>query len=353
MQLTSLTMEELNIPFKVQFQHSSAARSSTEAVLVTAKTLDGAQGLGEGCPRSYVTGETLATVQKFFAAHHHEFIKIDSVDALRVWVDRNAAEIDKNPAAFCAVELALLDALAKTTGQSVETLLSLPKLSGEFQYTGVLGVKKPTHFQAQFQQYLDMGFRDFKVKVFGEPAIDRANAETLKAYSHDNIRIRLDANNLWSSPKEAIEYIRDLNFPIFAVEEPVAAFDYDGCKKIFEQLETAIILDESFTREEMFQYIQGSPASWIVNLRISKMGGLIRSLKVAAKARTLNIPIIIGAQVGETSILTRAALTVANAYRDNLLAQEGAYGTHLLEHDVMDRPIMFGREGVLQASSCK
>lgn len=350
MKLTSLTMEELNIPFKMQFQHSSAARYSTEAVLVTAKTIEGAQGLGEGCPRSYVTSETLATVQEFFAAHHNKFLKIGSLEALRVWIDSNVAEIDKNPAAFCAVELALLDVLAKEAGQSVEALLALPELTGEFQYTGVLGIKNPEHFRAQLQQYLDLGFRDFKVKVFGESAIDQTNTETLKACGHDDIRVRLDANNLWSSPSEVIEYIRDLNFPIFAVEEPLGSFDYDGCRAVFEQLETAVILDESFTREEMFQHIQGSPAPWIVNLRISKMGGLIRSLAVAARARNLNIPIIIGAQVGETSILTRAALTIANAYRDNLIAQEGAYGTHLLENDVIDPPIMFGQRGILNAS---
>ena len=64
------------------------------------------------------------------------------------------------------------------------------------------------------------------------------------------------------------------------------------------------------------------------------MGGILRSLAIAEEAKARGIPIIIGAQVGETSILTRAALTVANQYRDILLAQEGAFGTYLLEHDI-------------------
>ena len=59
---------------------------------------------------------------------------------------------------------------------------------------------------------------------------------------------------------------------------------------------------------------------------------------------------IVGAHVGETSLLTRAALSVANAYRDILVAQEGAFGTHLLEHDVVDPPLMFGAGGVLDAA---
>jgi len=41
------------------------------------------------------------------------------------------------------------------------------------------------------------------------------------------------------------------------------------------------------------------------------MGGILRSLAIAEQAKQIGIPIIIGAQVGETSILTRAALTLA------------------------------------------
>jgi hypothetical protein len=80
------------------------------------------------------------------------------------------------------------------------------------------------------------------------------------------------------------------------------------------------------------------------------MGGLLRSLAVAQRAKEVGIPIIIGAQVGETSILTRVALTVANRYRDILLAQEGAFGTLLLERDLCEPPLMFGAAGRLDAN---
>jgi L-Ala-D/L-Glu epimerase len=51
--------------------------------------------------------------------------------------------------------------------------------------------------------------------------------------------------------------------------------------------------------------------------------------------------------VGETSLLTRAALTVAAQAHDLLLAQEGAFGTHLLAADVCEEPLMFGAGGQL------
>ena len=79
------------------------------------------------------------------------------------------------------------------------------------------------------------------------------------------------------------------------------------------------------------------------------MGGLLRSLELVDRVRRGGLGIIVGAHVGETSLLTRAALTVANTARDILVAQEGAFGTHLLEHDVTDAPIMFGKDGMLDA----
>ncbi len=349
MQLRNLSIENLNIPFKVSFQHSSAVRTATEAVLVTAETEDSLQGIGEGCPRRYVTGETLDTAHNFFNNYRPGFLNIGALKDLKAWVENHQQEIDKNPAVFCAVELALLDVLAKQLGQSVETLLSVSELSGEFRYTGVIGARNPESFQTQLQQYLDLGFTEFKVKVFGDAEIDQSNIMAIKRCSRDDIRVRLDANNFWSDWVEATSYIKMLDYPFIGLEEPLGVHQYDDCRKIFEELGIRIILDESFTKQEDFEQIKADPEPWVINIRISKMGGILRSLAIAEESNKYDIPIIIGAQVGETSILTRAALTVANNYRNVLLAQEGAFGTYLLEYDVIDPPISFGKDGILKA----
>ena len=90
---------------------------------------------------------------------------------------------------------------------------------------------------------------------------------------------------------------------------------------------------------------------WIVNIRVSKMGGLIRSLEVLEAARNRGTHVVVGAQVGETSLLTRAALGVARQAGELLFAQEGAFGTLLLEKDVCQSPLMFGRGALLDPSS--
>ena len=87
--------------------------------------------------------------------------------------------------------------------------------------------------------------------------------------------------------------------------------------------------------------------NWLINLRISKMGGLLRALAIIESARKLGVGLIIGAQVGETSLLTRCGLTAAQAASDILVAQEGAFGTHLLEKDICNPPLMFAKAGLL------
>ena len=77
------------------------------------------------------------------------------------------------------------------------------------------------------------------------------------------------------------------------------------------------------------------------------MGGLIRSRNIVDAANKLGIAMIIGAQVGETSLLTRAALSIAQYIKANLLAQEGAFGTYLLDRDIVSDALMFGKSGTL------
>lgn len=341
-------MESLAIPFKQRFQHASAERVETESVLVRARTTDGIVGLGEGCPRAYVTHESVASALEFFVQHRAEFLAVTAADGILAWMNDHREAVDRNPAAFCAIELALLNAIALSTRGSLESVLSIPELGGEFRYSAVLGARNPAQFEAQLRQYRALEFTDYKIKLFGDVTVDRTNLAAFGSVPDPTVRLRFDANNLWRAADTAIGYLQELGGSAFAVEEPLAPGDYDGCRRVGEQLDAKIILDESFLKLEDFRSIRRDPERWIINIRVSKMGGLFRSLAVAQHAREHGVGIVVGAQVGETSILTRAALGIAHAYRDILIAQEGAFGTYLLEHDVVEPPVMFGAGGILR-----
>ncbi len=349
MKLKQLEIRKLEIPFRFSFKHSSAERSVTEAVIVVAESDAFVKGYGEGCPRGYVTGESIDSCLRFFELCRDELLQIQDVESLRKWVSIHSQLINANPAAWCAIETALLDLLGKTEGHSLEALLGISEISGDFAYTAVLGVSSPRIFEAQCEQYHRLGLTDFKVKVCGELESDVSAIGTLTKRFPAS-RIRIDANNLWEEADAAASYILSLGSSPWAVEEPLKAADFPSLRKVAKALGCKIVLDESFLGLQTFDQIQDDLDIWVPNIRISKMGGLLRSLAVAEKCKQLDLNFIIGAQVGETSILTRMALSLASHYRDSVIAQEGAFGTYLLASDVTDAPIMFGAGGFLRAN---
>lgn len=346
--LRALRVRELRIPFKVAFRHASADRAETSTVWVEAATADDVIGYGESCPRPYVTGETPDSVAAFISAHEPALVNtVTDVSTLAMWMSTHRQEIDRNPAAWCAVELALLDALAGQRGVTVDALLELPPVGGRFRFSAVLGDSSPEMFATQATQYRALGFTDFKIKLSGNLARDRAKVEELRRAESTGLRVRADANNLWRDAESAISFLHQLGGDLFALEEPIGANQYRALAAVAEAIGCRIVLDESLLRAEQIAELPAPSGRWIVNVRVSKMGGLIRSLAVVRAARAAGIGIIVGAQVGETSLLTRAALTVAQAAGADLVAQEGAFGTHLLQRDVCEPPVMFGAGGWL------
>ena len=345
---TGLALYRLDIPFTTTFTHAAASRAATQSVWVEASA-DGQVGVGEACPREYVTGESLESVEDFFRRHSASISReATSLPALTRWLERNNAAVDANPSAWCAVELALLDLLAHREGIPVELLLGLPPVSGTFIYSAVIGDSDVETFATTFRRYQALGFSNFKIKLSGDRARDMSKLDHFRGPVSDaTCRVRVDANNLWTDSSVAIAHLTSLEFPFSGIDEPLAARAFDGMALIAEQMGCPIILDESLSRAEQGLPLARHPDRWIINLRVSKMGGVVRSLAVLDAARETGIPVIVGAQVGESSVLTRAGLTVASAAASSLAAQEGAFGTHLLSEDVADPPLMFGRAGSL------
>jgi L-alanine-DL-glutamate epimerase-like enolase superfamily enzyme len=122
--IADLHLHRLDIPFREAFRHSAAERAATETLWVTARTAAGFHGNGEGCPRRYVTGEDSTSALAFFREHRASLVsEVDGLASLTGWIASHRDAIDRNPATFCAVELAILDALAREGGASVEELL--------------------------------------------------------------------------------------------------------------------------------------------------------------------------------------------------------------------------------------
>ena len=344
----TLTLATFPVALRTAFRHASATRRAAENVIIRITDADGINGHGEACPRAYVTGESIATVTQFLRRHGPELVdEIRSVAALQAWMTANGPLIDTNPAAFGALETALLDRIGRRANLTLEQLLGGERRAGPFRYAAVLGDSALPSFALQALAYRFADLSDVKIKLSGDPARDRRKFALLRRIFGSRLRLRADANNLWRQATACIGHLRPLAPHLWAIEEPLAPGDLDGCRAIAKSLGLRIILDESACRAEQLDALVEDPETWAINIRVSKMGGILRSLEVARRAAEHGLAVIIGAHVGETSILTRAALAVAACAPRPAVAMEGAFGTRLLACDIIATPIMFGRHGLL------
>ncbi|HEU0198955.1 MAG TPA: alpha/beta fold hydrolase [Burkholderiaceae bacterium] len=347
-----LHFSELRVPLKATFRHASAARTHGESLWVEAAR--GAQrGYGEGCPRAYVTGETRASCRQWLGTWQQSIEReCTSIETLRAWLAEHTDAVDASPSAWCAIECALLDLFAREREQSVEALLGRPQPGGPHVYSAVIGNDELWKTRFLIDQYCILGLSDFKVKLEGELEVDREKlnsiAELTAWHGLRDVRVRVDANNLWAdTPERAQDYLRALDCCLFGVEEPVRPRDIAWQSRISVGLETPVILDESLCRMADLERYDGVPGRFIANLKVSRVGGVLRALRLVEALRTRGWPIIIGAHVGETSVLTRAAMLVAAAAGDHLAAQEGAFGSRLIEREPVSPSLKWGRGGRL------
>lgn len=341
MRAVRISWASVPIPFRTPFAHASATRRAAENLIVRVEDVDGRVGLGEGCPRAYVTGETVASAADAVARWSRDLLHLDDLESLRAWLIDRQAEIAAAPSAFCAAELALLDLFARQADQPVEDLLGVAQRREPLVVTAVYGDKPAAIFLLQQARFRAAGMTVAKMKLSASPGRDAWRAKRLARVGP----LRLDANNLWPDAEAALKGLSALRGLAWAVEEPVQPQDWQGIATVGRESGLAIILDESFGGLEDFHRLEPGPR-YLINLRLSHGGGLIRTLAAIQAAEQRGVEVILGSHVGETSILARAGLVAAAAAR-SLAGYEGAYGTRLLKHDLVTPSLGFGDDGKL------
>lgn len=348
-ELARLSLARFDAEFRSSFKHASAERARTENIIVIAEDAAGRRGYGEGCPRAYVTGETVETACRFVELVAADFVaRVRDPASLKDWVANRQADIDANPSAFAAIELASVDLMARATGVAAEAALGLPAVDGVYRYSAVLGDSSDESFGKQLALYRAAGFTDFKLKLSGARARDLDRIAAIGAIGAA-VRLRVDCNNLWDDPADCIAHLGESPHPIFAIEEPLRpAGRLRDLQEIATRLGTRIVLDESLSPDDLRRGLPGDPSLWLLNCRVSRLGGVIRGVETVSLAAAAGHGVIVGAHVGETSLLTRAALPLARAAGRRLVAQEGAFGLFLLGRDVTAKPLMFGAGGAME-----
>ena len=346
MKITNTQIYRAHIPFKITFSHSKASRSESDGVLLCLEDENGVQGWGECAPRDYVTGETIEGAIETLQMILPNFVNksYDNFDDAVKAVQDYLPNLQRDEhAAFCAFELAFLDLAGKYFERSCAEIVG-PLEHQSVNYSSVLSmedVKAATMFSELTRKF---GVRSVKVKVGASRELDLQVLGIVRKILGDECGLRVDANCAWHADDalESIEAYAPYNLE--GIEQPLAGDDIEGLVWLTERSPVPIIVDESLASYEDAKMLIERKACHAFNIRVSKCGGLCNSTRIRNFAEQNNIRCMMGAQVGETAILSAAGRHFAT-HSSNLMFLEGSFGSLLLEDDIANENLTFGPGG--------
>ena len=365
MRVAQLVAYQARIPLKTTIRHASFTRAESDNLVVCCRLDDGNEGWGEGLPREYVTGETIdSAFDQFQATDWKRQLGEDVVDlpgAVRTCerlrlADRGlpSARDCFGNAARCAVEIALLDAFCRAFGQPfsavaeevAETMairLKQPRVRYGGAWTPACPPSPLRDHLGRWKLRL-VGLRQVKVKVGVEGCNDTTSVGKLRRVMGAGCDLRVDANEAWRTQDLEARLAPLIPLGITAVEQPVPHGEVDALAAIRPRLPVPIMLDESLCSLADGRRAIERGTCDLFNIRLSKCGGLINSLKLAAMAHSAGLGYQLGCQVGETGILSAAgrhfACSVAGIHY-----LEGSFDRFLVRERLTVEDITFGYGG--------
>jgi muconate cycloisomerase len=333
--------------FRMDVAHGLASRFCSDNVYVELVSDSGLAGYGECVPRTYVTGETPESAVNSLEVLLPQLsaAPYDSPHSVIARLSEAGLTVigKENPAAFCTLELALLDLASKYWDISIHELLGLTPQVQSLVYSLVVPIFPADVMERFLSGVSGFRFAHVKIKVNGRDPI--GHVHRVQSLLPPETEIRVDVNCSWTVEK-AVEYLPELvDAGVVSVEQPLAAYDFEGLARLRGR-GVLITLDESISGPDDVERAAEAGACDIVNVRISKCGGLLGAMRVIRAAERCGLGIQLGAQVGESCILSAAGAILAAATPE-FRWLEGCFGTHLLREDLCRDDFRFGTHGML------
>jgi L-alanine-DL-glutamate epimerase-like enolase superfamily enzyme len=368
MQVSALKTFLVDLPFRLSFGHNLAERKSSTNVFVKVVMRAGSvdyAGLGESVPRDYVSGESATGCWRYLNDVLFPRLKglsFDSLSTLALEIEDlwSSLNLDYEPhgASFCALELALFDSFCRARNIPFYELPNLlaadPQLVGTFgqrqldtwpdkshhlagslfvDYGGVVPFAGGAFLSTILNFYKAYGFGTVKLKVGSSLENNLFALKMARQILPPQVKLRIDANCAWDLD-DALKHLEALRpYGIISVEEPLAKGDLKNLAILKQAVPEKIIVDESLTTLAEGRRLIEMDACSGFNIRLSKLGGVLASMKMVELACQNNIEVHLGAQVGESGVLASAQRHFAGALSrfENV---EGAMNIFLLQRDM-------------------
>jgi muconate cycloisomerase len=353
--LKNIKLYQMKIPFNFSFGHGTTSRKTSDSLIVKLESNEGLLGYGEGLPREYVTGETPESSTQFFksflspALEENSSFSIKKSDSLEDILNYISLHFFKNinfeaddkisyNSIKCATEMAIIDLILQFYNKRINELL-IP--TNKVNYSCVLPFI-PLKYFGLVLRYLKL-FKFNQIKVKTNAKDDDLRLKKIRNILGEKIELRIDGNSIY----EKENFSKDLKIfkkhKVDWIEQPFHKEKHNDIVSHFTQRDIPFMADESLCTLKDGSTIIENKTFDLFNLRISKNGGLKDSLALFKMAKESGLGYQVGAQVGETALLS--SLGRSFAYHINPMALEGSAGTLLLQKDISKENVRFKSGG--------
>src|SRR6187401_163873 len=163
--------------------------------------------------------------------------------------------------------------------------------------------------------YRAEGYRRFQLKVGGDPDVDIAPIHTAAGVLQTGDRLVADSNTGWTQ-HEAMRVVKGVRDVDVYIEQP--CLTYEECLSVRRHTPHPFVLDENIDSLDVLLRARADQAMDVVNLKISKLGGLTRT----AQARDLCVSLGIAMTIEDSwggDIATAAIAHLAHSTPTELL----------------------------------
>jgi muconate cycloisomerase len=212
------------------------------------------------------------------------------------------------------------------------------------RYSGAITSAEGRKIRFTAWKFWVYAFKQIKIKVGidGQDDVDRIGAVRWRVGKRTDLRV--DANEAWT-PANVGAKIRELKpFHVTSVEQPLPHAESAALRDVRKDVGVAIMLDESLCSMIDAERAFDGETCDLFNLRLSKCGGFLATLRLAQFAKRHGLGYQLGCQVGETAILSAAGRHFAASVKD-IRYVEGSYDKHLVREALGTQDITFGWGG--------
>ena len=275
MKISRIQVYQVDLPLHETTYKWSGGKSVTvfDSTVVSVETEDGLIGWGECCPLgpvylpSYAGGVRAGIAElapTLLGANPLELEKLNRI------MD---GSLKGHPYVKSAIDVACWDILGKKAGLPICELMG-GRYGDDVHLYRAISQQAPEAMAVNVRKYREEGYERFQLKVGGDPDDDIARIHAVREILQPRDRLIADANTGWTQ-HEAVRVCRGVRDLDVYIEQP--CLNYEECLAVRRLTDHPFVLDENIDGLQALLRGARDLAMDVVNLKISKLGGLTRT----------------------------------------------------------------------------